>query len=237
MPPVASALTFGANNADLNSYATASVAPTANCLILVAVVSSLLTDPPTIPTVTGNGLTWVQISSTAYALGASTNYQRVTVFRSMGASPTPGVLTIDFGGVTQEGASWSVVEFSGVLTTGSNGADAVRNSASNSQINATSLSVALGAFAGSNNGTYGAFSVRTTDPAISPGSGFTQIHSQISSTPVRGIFTEYRNSNDTTVDATHPNAATDWAGVGLEIVAAAGGAKPDHYYRQMQRSY
>lgn len=53
-------LTSGADTTDAISFTTASITPGANRLILL-VVQVASTNPAPTPTVTGNGLTWVEV--------------------------------------------------------------------------------------------------------------------------------------------------------------------------------
>src|SRR5687768_12328361 len=84
---------------DAASYTTASLTPTANRLILLTVVSSFGTsgtNQPNNPTVTGCGLTWVNIGFNWHS-----GRNKISLFRAMGSAPSSGALTIDFGGQTQ----------------------------------------------------------------------------------------------------------------------------------------
>lgn len=101
-------LTTGASATDATSYATASVSPSANKLILLFVGNRRSGGSPTQPTVTGASMTWTLVDS---ADGG--NEVRTSIFRSLNASPGSGALTIDFGGVTQGSCGWSVAEFTG----------------------------------------------------------------------------------------------------------------------------
>ena len=137
-------ITSAGNSVDQSSYATASVSPAANALMVLAVLNSHGT-AATLPTVTGASMTWTQIAT---ALDASGTF-RITMFRAMSASPGSGALTIDFGGTTQTGGTWSLAQFTGAQTTGTNGADAVVQSASNTAASGSSLTVTLGSAFGS----------------------------------------------------------------------------------------
>src|SRR5687767_13823040 len=132
MAVTATALTGAMNNVDQSSYATASITPTANRLILCFVQSRA--SSAAVPTLTGCGLTWVQVSTGAN----STTALRLTLFRAMGAAPSTGALTIDFGGQVQANCSWSVVEFDGVDTSGTNGSGAIVQASAINEVTGTS---------------------------------------------------------------------------------------------------
>ena len=121
-PVVGTNLTSFQDSTDATSYATASITPTANYLVLASVTSSKSGTPDT-PTLSGNSLTWVQYNQIAY--DTSGTQRTTTFFRAMGASPSAGALTADFGGATQTACVIVVDQFSGVDTSGTNGSGAI----------------------------------------------------------------------------------------------------------------
>lgn len=218
-------LAGGGSTTDGTSVATASFTPTANRLVLAAILTTHGSATPNEPTASGNGLTWVSVASVPFNT-VGTPRSRLTVFRAMGAAPTAGALTFDFAGQTQQVFGWSVTEFDGVDTSGTNGSGAIVQAATNAQNTvATTFTVTLGAFADANNGTYGAFGI-DAQTAITVGSGFTQIHSQAQATPDQRIYTEWRADNDTSVDAT--SVSRDWGGIGIELAVAPAGTTTQH---------
>jgi hypothetical protein len=106
MAVAASNITSGRDTDGNSTATTASVTPVANRLYLLTVTSRTnITTDPNIPTVTGNSLTWVSINSVVYdTTGASR--RRVTLFRALGASPSSGTISVDFGGQNQTHVSW-----------------------------------------------------------------------------------------------------------------------------------
>lgn len=215
-------LTSGFEDANQNSYTTASISPTANRLVLVAVGSVQTTDPPATPTISS----YSEVATSSVA--AASNYFRTTVFRSLSASPATGALTIDFGGATQIGGTWSVVECSNVDTSGTNGSGAIVQTKTDTAIDNTTLTITFdNPFGSVDNATYGAFS-NNAAIAATEGSGFTELHDIQGASPNRSLFTEYKNSNDSTVDASNGSALTDWTGVAIEIkmaTAASSGSR------------
>lgn len=211
------ALTSGGDGTDLSSYVTASITPTTNRLVLITIQNSKGTGPAT-PTVTGCGLTWVQVATDTYNTIASSG-KRLTVLRAMGTAST-GTLTIDYAGATQTGCSWSVAEFGGTDTSGTNGSGAiVQSGTAANDGGATPPLVTLAAFGSPNNATYGAAALLGST-AMTAGSGFTQIHSVATTVPNIELQTEWRSTNDTTVD--HAGGTTnDWAAAAIEINAAS----------------
>jgi hypothetical protein len=201
------------NSAAAWSYATTSKSPTANRLQLIAVASARASGSIATPTVSGCNLTWVQVATQTY-FGSLC---RITLFRAMGASPTTGVLTIDFGGQTQDGASWQWCEVPNTDTGGADGSAAVVQSAVNNG-SSTTPSVTLAAFADADNGTIGFFASRDNVGTWAVGTGFTQIGSAAGNYP--RSLSEYNVGNDTTVDAGLTTGTPDFGAIAVEIKAA-----------------
>lgn len=120
----ASLLTFGITTSNQSSYTTASVAPGANRVLLLAVSHSINsnTNPPPPSSVTGLGLTWEYITTER---GGGTTSRALSLYRAQTGSnpPTPGTITINHAS-TQNSGGWSLVELSGAAL-GNNGADAI----------------------------------------------------------------------------------------------------------------
>lgn len=209
-------LTTSFSNADQSSYTTASISPLANALILAAVAHwSNATIPAPTPTLSGNGLTWVSITTVTLVGG-----YRLTLFRAMGASPSSGVVTIDFGGDVQGQIEWSIGQVTGVDTSGTHGSGAIVQSATNTVLPGTSLTVTLGAFGHVNNGAFGAFYPNNSrTPAV--GSGFALMGMADGGGSQESLLTEWRGDNDTTVDASWPTSSNA-AGLAIEIQFSPG---------------
>ena len=215
LPISATNLTSGADETD-GPWTTASITPGANRLILAAFYARHAGGTPS-ASLSGNGLTWVQIANINWAPAAAIT---LYLFRSMGASPSTGAITISFGAAVVHGV-WIVDEIASVDTTGTNGSGAVVQSATNSA-DAASLTVTLAAFGSADNGTYGTFA-QGGSQTITPGTGFTEL-AEIAPANGLAMNTEWRNDNDTTVDASWA-VGTLCGGIAIEIkFAAAGGA-------------
>lgn len=197
-------------NSGNNSFNTASITVAANRLYVVSVESFLNSGAVNTPTISGASQTWDQIGTQLQS-----NNLRVTLFKCMPSSGASGALTIAHGGQTQIACSWSVNEFTGAKTSGSNGADAivqnVGNSGSGSQSGGT---VTLAAFANASNAAYGS-SLFQQGNSQTAGSGF----SLLSQTGVgtQSFHTEFEATQDTTVDWTWSSASGQWAAMAIEI--------------------
>lgn len=216
-------LTSDSSTTDAASYDTASITPSANALVLVAVISSKANPPSAAPTLSGNGLTFVEITTVTWS-SIATPTRRVTLFRAMGASPSAGAITIDFGGTTQTNCLWSVVQYTTADTTGTNGSGAIVQSATNAANSANGLTVTLAAFGDTvNNWAYGCFSKNDIE-TIDPGAGFTEFHEAAVLSPANQLQAEWKLGEDTSVDVTHTGTARNYGGIAVEVKAAAGGA-------------
>jgi hypothetical protein len=210
------ALTSGSSTSNATSYATNSVTPSANALVLVCFQFRRGAGPLTSPTVTGNDLTWEQVEN---ATSTTLNARRVYMYRSLGASPSAGAITMDAGAETEENCIWSVFEITGVDTSGTNGSGAIVQDTENSvgQGDATSATLTLSAFGSANNMAVGMFA-HFANEATTEGSGFTEIHDVTFAESATGLQTEYK-LNDVSVDASW-TTNTDWLGIAVEVKAA-----------------
>ena len=205
---------------DGNSTAsTASITPSSNKLVLVAVATKTASGDPNHPTLTGNGLTWVEITSVNYdAVGSQ---KRLTLFRGMGASPSTGAISIDLGGQNNTCIQWIVEEVTGMDTSGTNGSGAIVQSSTNQSGGSTvnTLTVTLSAFGSTDNATYGIFGHDDDAGTATAGSGFTIVSTQSSVDVMGNIASEFRSTNDTSVDISWDTSALE-GGIAIEIKQA-----------------
>jgi hypothetical protein len=200
----------GGASADV--FQTDTISPTGNSLVLAVVEGFRDAGASAAPTLSGVMTTWTQVASQVFDTD-----RRITLYRSLQATPVPGKVTITFA-AAQDAAAWSILEFGNVDTAGVNGADAVVQSATDTATGATSLSITLSAFGAAANATFGAFATNATS-GITPGTGFTEIDDV---TEGGGLFTEWRVDNDTGVDASDSaSASVNWGGIAIEVKSAA----------------
>jgi hypothetical protein len=212
-----------ANDTDQNdtSYTTASISPGANRLLILAVDATPSDGTAVAPTVTGNGLTWVEFGAGGEY---GTSDRAVWLFRAMGASPSAGAVTMDYGAVNQTNTNWSINEFTDVDTTGTNGSGAIVQTVKDlSSTSGTSVTVNLAALGSANNMAFGAFSHAAAE-AKTVGSGFTALSNTGNITPSISLMCEYQ-LNVTTVDASWSTNQARGV-IAVEIKAGAGGATP-----------
>ena len=107
------------NGTGITSILLPSWTPGSNELVLVSVAIS----GDKTATVTGNGLTFVMISSLNQ--GGSSGIT-ISVYRALGASPTTGQITVNQG--TTSAICASATRWSGIDTSGTNGSGAIEDS-------------------------------------------------------------------------------------------------------------
>lgn len=211
------------DNGSFTSIVTASISPSANNLILASVTSRRGDGAnPSVPSLSGNGLTWVQVATIIWDT-TSASRRTLTVFRAMGSSPSAGALTASWGAEVQTDICISVTQYSGVDTSGTNGSGAIVQSATNKDETgtATSLTITLGAFGSVNNATFGALADGNgASETASAGTGFTMKGSaQCVVSDALSVYDEFRSDNDTTVNFTW-TTGINAGGIACEIKAA-----------------
>jgi len=189
-------LTRGTSTTDATSYATASVTPTAN---KVVVIIFGYRDSAAVPTVSGCGLTWTLIDGNTGLYG----------YWGIAASPSSGAITMTFTGDACTSCAWSVFELDHANTTtpivqtakdGKSGSDG---------------SVGLGAFSSVDNATFGGF-MHMANESSTEGAGFTEIDDVSVATNSVGLITEWKDTNDTDVGASWSTVA-NWVGLAFEV--------------------
>lgn len=218
-----SLLTADFDDTDTTSWATASISPGANKLILAAVVTTRTGASTTVVSASGCGLTWVAVGTPLQFDTESTPRSRLSLFRAMGASPSAGAVTFSTGANSHTGARWIVSEYDGVDTSGADGSGAIVQSVTNPG-RAGTPSVTLAAFGDVGNGAYAAFSQDPNELVNEFEAGWTQLAEVVSAAPAMYLVAGWRADNDTVPRLTDVvNASTDWGAVGAELKAAAAG--------------
>jgi hypothetical protein len=221
-------LTAGNNTTNQKDYTTAAISPAPNTLVTIAVLGHrdrIGVDPPIgappSPTVSGGGMTaWTEVATITFdAVG--TPQKRLTIYRAMSAAPGSGPLTITFSNIVSN-CQWIVSQWTGAETSGVNGAGAIVQTGSSRGDGVSGLTVPLTAFGNPNNVAYGVFGVRSSVPAVSPGTGFTEISEQASGEFAAGDLQAEAATNRNTIAATW--SALNAGALGVEIKAAGSGS-------------
>lgn len=201
----ASALNVTGSDTDARNYTTASWTPTAGKLYILALGVHDLGGSMTVPTVSGNNITWSRLGNdTGGGVGQPV---LVTWYGYAGSSASAGAITftgVVSSGQTADGAIWGIAE----LTDANDYVQSVVGSTINDTITVT-----LASFASTNNATGAWFlSYDNAGGAITntAGSGFTLTTglnaSQASGGDTMRLSFQFRSDNDTSVDVTASSA-------------------------------
>jgi len=219
----ASLLTSSQDNTNGTSFSTASITPGSNKLIL-ACIRSRRAGAIAAPGISGNGLTWASVATVSFGTIASVT-QHIHVFRAMGASPSTGAISLDYSAIgSQTSASWSIVEFDGVDTGGTNGSAAVVQSATTRGDSSTGLTPSLAAFGSASNATFGCFA-GVANNAITEEGGWTELSDagfDDAGVDIYRLQSQFLATNDTSPNATFSSMHA--GAVSVEIKAAASAA-------------
>ncbi len=201
---------------DGTTLVSASVTPTGNRLQLLAVESEKGATPDAPTSVVGCGITWVQVGTALLWADNASPTRRITLWRGLVASPTPGSVTITFP-ATQTGMELFWVEVDGIDTGGANGANAVVQFGSNfSDTAVQSFGVTLAAFGNSSNGVI-AFFGRSSNTTSTPKTGYTDLGFTGHANPSIALSAEWLVSADTNPTISWTTSAVKAGGVAVEL--------------------
>lgn len=208
-----------------SSYTTtASITPAANKLILAAVVVSVAATPTPTVSLSGCGLTWVQVGVTDQASNIRTAY----LFRAMGPSPTAGQLTATLGSAATSFLI-CVDQLDATDTSGTDGSGAISEVLIyNTTAGDTSVSATFAGAVDPANAVYAAIGVEGTQELVTPGSGYTALGQTFIGAPSSSLLTEFDASGTTTVTAGPWTGVTNAQAflVAVEVAAAAAPPSP-----------
>lgn len=213
-------LTSGSSGTDTQSYASASVSPGSNTLVLVAVAirNYSAANLGTI-TLSGNGLTYVEIATITFSSIASST-GRVSIFRAMGASPSAGAITITVSGTGNSACGWSVDEATGTDTTGTHGSGAIVQSNTSQSDSTQTPTVTLSALTDAvNHAVYACFA-NAQARNVTPGGSYNELAD--TNTGI-GLQSEWLLPGTTTPSVTGLTFGDDSGGIAIEIKYSAGG--------------
>lgn len=217
MAITAANLTTGTRStASTSDDTTASITTASGRSSLLAVVSVLGATPNT-PGITDASRTWTQQGTSLLFDDTGSARGRITLFRTTTAAT--GAVTITWAGQSHI-ACWSIDEFTGIDTGGTNGSNGFINQV-NSAIDAfaQSATVTLAAFSDAGNGTYSATGLGSGNVAITPEASWTEL-ADVANTGGMRLQTQWRADNDTTPSCSW-TGFHNWGMSGLELVAAA----------------
>lgn len=198
---------------DRSAYTTGSISPASRALILLWVGNQVNAGSPNAPTITGCGLTWVQVGTLT---SSSAPQLRGSLFRAMGTAPTTGALTIDLAAQTQIRCEWCIVQLTGVDTSGTDGSGAIATYIGGEGATGTTVTINLAA-SSSGNAVFAGL-VQPGQGAITQGAGYTELSDLV----IPGAITmrlqvEYRLTYATAVTWTKPGGL-QWIGHAVGVV-------------------
>lgn len=200
---IATLLTNGASEANTKIYSTASVSPGSDRLLLAIVNGlrlSVAANPA--PTCAGLGLTWVEVGTAGYEHGGGeTDRTRMSIFAAFG-SGSSGAVTFTFP-ETNARATFAVIEFQNTVQS----IDAIIQLVISAEATTATPLSTLAAFAAVENATFGAggWSLPGVTTGV-PGTGFAELSDQRVGNEGTGLYTQFRNDPDTSVDLTYSQA-------------------------------
>jgi len=202
-----------------SSCTTGSISPTGNRLVLAWIYQAGESEGSTAqPSLTGNGITWVMMADVVFTGNAGMWPGRLTLFRGMVASPSSGVVTITWGSPTPMKVMWSIAEWSGVDTSGTNGSGAIAQQDTDySNSDVTTLAPTLASFGSPSNAVAAGFARINNSWSFAVEGGYTLIHDLAGQTR-SSLGTEWLDDEDTTPTATWEAASA--AAIAVEINAA-----------------
>jgi hypothetical protein len=193
------------------SYANASWTPPTSGLILYAVDSRFGTGPNQ-PTVTGNGLTWVNVGTVTVS-----TIHRLTLFGANATGSSAGATTTDFAGQSQVWCMGVFAHVTGVDLSGGVAAAFVQV-ATNSTASGTSLTVPLAAAGNANNRPFAVF-FRNFNETVTARPNWTELDSQNGGGAGRWMESQYRDVFETSASVSMFTGSAI-LGIAVELKAA-----------------
>jgi hypothetical protein len=184
-------------------------APPSSGLIILFVESNIVGTPNT-PTVSGNGITWIQIATIQGITNA-----RLTLFAADASGSTTGITTADFGGQSQSSSRMAFMHADGVDLSG--GVEAAFVQAVPGTGTATSGLITLSAAGGSNNRPVSGWAVGNA--AMTPRADWTEMDELSSgSASIPKLETQQRpDAFETTASVTWDGVSRAWHGIAAEL--------------------
>jgi hypothetical protein len=223
----ATLLTSNVDDTDTTSYATASVSPAADSLVLlfVSTAHGTLVSPGVTPT-SAHG-TWVPLGDRTW--GGAPGVRRCGAwYLQCGASPGSGAITLTMtdegGGTTSIQGGWAVIQ-----VTGHDTSDPVRQAAfPPGTAAATSHTLTLSDPIDSNSRPFSFFAHRANE-ATTFRTNWSELSDNASSSPAVGIESQWRSDAfETTASATWTTGATAF-GIALEVAEAGAADAPSAF--------
>ena len=209
---------FSTSNA--SSYANSSWTPPTTGMI-GCWVANTHASATTIPTISGNGITWVQIATVSLLSGID---RRLTLFAANAAGASAGVTTIDYAGSNQTGTAASFFQITGADE--ANGvAQSFVQTLNNNGSAALSGSVTLAAAANSNNRPISAF-IHNANEVVTPQTNWTELDDGSYINPSFALESQFRSDAFDTAAAASWATSSIWIGMAAEVKVLTAAANP-----------
>lgn len=196
---------------DATSYSNSSWTPPTSGLIVVCIQASRSGGPDT-PTISGNGLTWVQIGTT-FNPGTG---RGLSIFGADASGSSAGVTTIDFGANTQLGIAASFFLVEDVDLSGGVASAFVQRVDNNGT--GTSGTATLATEGHADNRPFSFFWHNANEESTER-TDWTEIDDLTGGAHLRGVITQWRDDAfETTASASWTTSAA-WAGIAFELLA------------------
>jgi hypothetical protein len=222
----ATLLTSNVDDTDATSYATASVSPAANSLLLLFTLTAhgTLVAPGATPTSTHG--TWVPLGDRTW--GGAPGVRRCGAwYLQCGGSPGSGAITLTMtdkgGGTTSIQGGWTVIE-----VTGHDVGDPVRQAAFPPGVTGTSHTVVLSDPIDSKNRPFSFFAHRIAE-ATTFRTNWSELSDNTGSSPAVGIESQWRSDAfETTASASWTTGTTAF-GIAVEVAEAGAADAPSAF--------
>lgn len=205
-------ITNNQNSTDQDTYSTASITLRVGKMYAISILNSHASSAPVASTVGTSTTSFTSRDTTQY----DGNLKRVSLWTGVPSADDTDTIDIFFGSSSGTTAcSWVVVEFDNVDTATNHG---IVQTATNTGTG-TTASATLSAFGSANNATLG---IGAADANLiwTPGTGFSELTEQTTSTPISEQVFDIRADNDTSPDMTS-NSSADWGFIGAEVKRAS----------------
>ena len=209
-------------NPDINtgsnssSYSNSSWTPPTDGIIYLWVQSRRNGGPDT-PTVSGNGIAWVQIGTTFDLDGGGNG---LSLFGAFASGATAGVTTVDFAGNTQTHCVMQFSQVTGADESGTIANTIVQNPTSSGS--GASGSVTLAAAGSSDNRPISCFWHKKNEVSTQR-TNWTELDDQNGTGQSRSVGSQYRSDAFEVTASASWTTSANWGGTAAEIKAVAGG--------------
>lgn len=192
---------------------TASVDPQDNVFLVIYLVASRAATTFSFTSVSGLGLTWAKVPAADVGT-PSGPYRKVSAFRTYGASPTTGAVTINTSD-NYDTLVWGLIECTGADSSGTSGSGAVVQAPPEEELASSYVFDQFAAFGSGDNRPLAGVGRYASHTATAEG-GWTKLVDQKAGTATHLVVVWRDASDDLTAGVTFSGSTTNMA-VGIEV--------------------